>query len=452
MELKNLVGGLVGERAGLVKDDTVGTGMGGSVQLLHGTGGLFTDACRERDVINAVLAPMGIDFPAFGTSNESPIFATLTGYGAASGAEPTNACDAGPIPGTLTICDISFPLGRKAFSSDTIDVDDIIMNVCRGDTRDMMLMGGLDQFDMALDPRGITDQNKNDILNYAVKQQMYGVGRAYQRFVGQQKWLGDPSNSPTNGYTEFRGLDLMIATGYQDVNTSTPCPELDSDVKDFTGECMTTSTTDNIHTYMSQMEATLHFRAMRAGLLPASWAWVMHPQVWHELSILWPLLGQTEVAIRGQLPTGVAVNVDASSTQAATYAMRSNMSIIVNGRTYPVFIDDGIAVDTITAPATATSPMSSIYFVPTTILGNQPVTYWEHKDYRQIGPELTAPLTNMLRFWTDDGRYLWTVDQRLWCFRVHSKMEARLVMRTPQLAGRIDNVRICPLQLFDTVY
>lgn len=455
MEMQALVSGLVDKalsNRGLVKDDTVDTSMGGGVQLMHGTGGLFTDACRERQVINAVLAPTGIDFPTFGTTNESPIFSTLTGYSEATGTEPTEPCEAGPIPGTMTVCDISFPLGRKAYSSDTIDVDEVIMNACRGDTRDMMLLGGLDQMPMALDPRGITDQDKSAILNFTVKQQMYGVGRAYQRFVGQQKWTGDPSSSPTAGYHEFRGLDLMIATGYQDVNTTTACPELDSDVKDFEGECLTSSTTHNIHTYMSALEATLYFRAMRAGLLPVQWAWVMTPQVWHELTIVWPLMRQVEVAIRASVPTGAQLNVDASSTQDMTNAMRNGMSIVVNGRQYPVFVDDGIPVDTTTAPATAATPMSSIYFVPMTILGGTPVTYWEHKDYRAIGQELTAPLTQMLRFWTDDGRYLWTVDQRLWCFRVHAKMEARLIMRTPQLAGRIDNVLICPLQLFDSIY
>ena len=40
----------------------------------------------------------------------------------------------------------------------------------------------------------------------------------------------------------------------------------------------------------------------------------------------------------------------------------------------------------------------------------------------------------------------WAIENLNWCFKLKLKTEQRVVLRTPQLAGRIDNVRYTPLQ------
>jgi hypothetical protein len=69
----------------------------------------------------------------------------------------------------------------------------------------------------------------------------------------------------------------------------------------------------------------------------------------------------------------------------------------------------------------------------------------EHVDYR-AGAADVALLHGKEEFWTDRGRYSWAIDNQLWCYELVVKIEPRVVLRTPQLAGRIDNVLYEPLQ------
>jgi hypothetical protein len=135
---------------------------------------------------------------------------------------------------------------------------------------------------------------------------------------------------------------------------------------------------------------------------------------------------------------------------AASNAMQSGNYIDINGRRYPVVVDDGIheASSGIHDPNGNLLPgeyASSIYMVPLTIAGNFPVTYRQFLDYRLGGDD-----ANLLRgnatFWTDRGQYSWALEQIKWCYKLSLKTEQRVVLRTPQIAGRIDHVKYSPLQ------
>ena len=49
-------------------------------------------------------------------------------------------------------------------------------------------------------------------------------------------------------------------------------------------------------------------------------------------------------------------------------------------------------------------------------------------------------------FNTDAGMYSWTYLEKRWCYSLSLKTEQRVVLRTPQLAGVIQNVLYSPLQ------
>lgn len=424
--------------APLDKDDA--TGVVDGSQKLHGPNGLFSDAALERAVVNAVPQHIGLPLPAFPTNQTDPIYTALTGYTEVQGAEPTTKCEPGPTPGTISIANMMFTLGYKAFSSETINPDELIMRSNRGDTSDMMLLGQM------WSPSGLAESpntaaSNADVLNNAFALQMNGIGRGFARWTGRTKWTGDPTGA-TAGYAEFKGFDLLIATGFVDPVTTNPVPELDSEVMTYGLEDIVTGAND-IYQYMSHMEYVLYEKAQRAGLLPVEWVIAMAPQVFHELTRVWPTLAYTEGSVI--VPVGSTNNVDGRALYEERLRLLTAQQLIVNGRTYRVALDDGIVTDTTTLPG---SLDSSIYFIPMTILGGQyPATYWEYLDYRLIGSEIRSPITQKLRFWTDDGKYKWSVDERLGCFTVHAHMQPRLLLRTPQLAGRIDNVRITPISV-----
>jgi hypothetical protein len=128
--------------------------------------------------------------------------------------------------------------------------------------------------------------------------------------------------------------------------------------------------------------------------------------------------------------------------------MQQSMMMWLNGRRYRVITDDGIYEYDSTNDANnvpAGSFASNIYFVPLRIMGQRDVTFYEHLDYR-VGRQEIADARLQQTYWTDDGRFLWTNETQKFCFTVSGEIRPRVVLLTPQLAGRIDHVLYSPLQ------
>ena len=130
-------------------------------------------------------------------------------------------------------------------------------------------------------------------------------------------------------------------------------------------------------------------------------------------------------------------------------SMRSGMTIDVNGRQYNVLVDDGIFESNSTNDANLAAGefASTIYFVPLTVAGGLPATWREYLDYRHSFVQSNvALLNNRQDFWSDDGLFLWAIEQQKYCYKLSLKTEQRIILRTPQLAGKIQNVKYVPLQ------
>jgi hypothetical protein len=128
--------------------------------------------------------------------------------------------------------------------------------------------------------------------------------------------------------------------------------------------------------------------------------------------------------------------------------MREQMVIDVNGRRYRVCVDDGIYEQNSTNDANLAAGQyaSSLYFVPLVVRASFPVTYREFVDYRMGNVDIARMPQGTVDFWTDGGVYSWAYEGVKWCYKLSVKTEQRIVLRTPQLAGKIDNIRYEPLQ------
>ncbi len=149
------------------------------------------------------------------------------------------------------------------------------------------------------------------------------------------------------------------------------------------------------------------------------------------------------------LGTASRVVIDGRENIAQRDSMRQSMTIDVNGRSYPVILDDGIfeSDSTNNANLAAAEYASTIYFVPLTIVGNFPVTYREYLDYRDsFANANVALLQGRHDFWTDGGVYSWAIENQKWCYKLSLKTEQRIILRTPHLAGKIQNIKYVPLQ------
>lgn len=404
--------------------------------LLHGNGGLFSNSL-ERDVITAHVRPYGIGdhLPLLPSTTEDPRFGSITGFTDVIGAEPTKACADAPS-GFLKGCNLTARFGLLRRDTNTIEFDKVMLKKNRGDLTDLVLRGRL--LGMAnLAPASLNEAGVLDILT---KSEMVGAGVQSERKLVKDMWQGTIANGT------FPGLDSQIATGQMDADTRVLCPALDSDIKDFNYDNVCGSGRDIVE-YLSMLEFYLRTNAVTMGLDPAAWVIAMRPELWFELSACWPC---RYLSNRCSITSGTGVSVINDNVNVNMRdAMRNGLYIDINGNRYPVVPDVGIYERNSTNDANLKPGeyASSIYMVPLTIQGNFPVTYREYLDYRDpIANQNVALLHNMETFWTDDGIYSWYIEQDKWCYKLGLKTEQRVVLRTPQLAGKIQKVKYTPLQ------
>ncbi|MHC4748343.1 MAG: hypothetical protein ACYTFW_00580 [Planctomycetota bacterium] len=331
-------------------------------------------------------------------------------------------------------CNLTARFGRVRFDTNTIDIDDVMLRINRGDFTDLILRGQV----LGLENVAPAELDQNGILNIVTKSEMVGVGVAFERELNRQIWQG--SFAVAN---EFPGLDAQIATGQKDADTDVLCPALDSDVKNYNYNMLSAS----IVTYLSTLEWYLKHNAMTMGLDPVQWVIVMRPELWFELTAMWPCAYHT-TKCSPQVDTSSTVYIDGRENTQERDAMRNGMYIDINGSRYPVVVDTGIFEhnNVNNGNLGLGQYASTIYMVPLTITGGFPVTYREHVQFQ--GASADVALLRGLEdfFWTDGGRYSWAIENRRWCFTLAAKTEQRVILRTPQLAGRIDAVGYEPLQ------
>ncbi len=412
--------------------------------LLFGAGGIFSTPGIQPDVISAMIRPKGLlaKLPWFPSVQEQPRFASLTGFTGTTGSEPVNPCDNAPA-GYMKGCNLTAAFGRVARDTQTIEWDKVMLQLHSGVNTDLTLRGKLLGLDN-LDPSALSEA---DVLNIVTMAEMVGVGVQLERINSRLLWRGNPANNTAGGgYKEPPGLDRQIATGQVDADTNTACPALDSDVKSFL-LALVNAGNPNIVEHVSMLEFYLNYNAERMGLDPVEWVIAMTPGLWQELTEVWPCQYNTNRCASAVIGAASQVFIDGRENIAQRDAMRQGLFIDINGRRYNVVIDTGIReltnIDTAGVPAGQYA--SSIYFIPLTINGGFPVTYLEHVDYR-AGARDIALLRGTEQFWTDRGMFSWATEVNKWCYKLSAKVEWRVVLRTPQLAGRIDRVRYAPLQ------
>ncbi len=416
--------------------------------LLYGDGGLWITPGLEREIITARVKPHGImaELPLLPSVMENPIFGAITGVQGDGASPATDPCDDNPT-GFIKGCNLTAQFGRTAFDTNTIEFDKVMLQVNRGVSTDLRLLGTLiGQND--LNPSNLSDQQ---VLELVTAAEMIKVGMLFQQGTTQQMglnrqmWQGTIAGN-TAGYAQFPGLDVQIATGQVDAQTNVACPALDSDVKDFNYNNVDGSGLLDIVEYLSMLEFFLFYNAQKMGLNPVEWIIAMRPELWQELTAIWPIAYNTN---RGAsvLAGNTRMIVDGGDMIAQRDLMRENMFLEINARRYAVVTDTGIFESTNINDANvpAGSFASSIYMVPLTVTGGFPVTYMEHVDYRR-GAGDVALLRGKENFWTDSGIYSWALENNKWCYKLSAKIEMRVVLRAPQLAGRIDNVLYAPLQ------
>lgn len=418
---------------------------------LHGQGGIFGVRGLTRDVISTftqITGSLGEMLPIRSSNQQYPLFAYITGVVRSDTQEKNLICDDPEEAGQFLTCLQTTTWGRKEFKSRELEVNAVGRTINRGEFMDLNLvntplvrqMGGLMQsFFQTSDANALLGGQE-------IVTRMMEMAIAFQRWYCPIVYSGNPANNKTGGgYKEPMGLDLLIGTNKVDALTGAACVGLYSDVKDFGYRDVATTVDPSIHKTLSTMMYILETRARQNNLAPVDFRLVMRSQLWFELSRNWPIQYNTD----GANLTTAGLDVLLLQSVQQRDDMRNNLYLIINSKKYQVVLDDCISernkADAAALPTNG-SFGSDIYIVPMSARGGTLQTlYWEYFSYTENVIPQTSSLPTW--FWSDAGVFLWTMGApKLWCMDVSAKTEPRLILRTPQLAGRLTNVGYTPLQ------
>jgi len=439
------------------KAQTVGAPIG---PYVHGPGGLFGVRGLERDIISThtqILGSLGEVLPIEASPDTQPLFPFITGFLRSDQQEKNAVCDDPPQAANFKTCIQTAQFGRKEFKTRQVEVDRIGQRLNWAERTNLNIansplvnqMGGL----MAGVFPNLTGANALDLGGEMVMR-MIEVAVAFQRWFCPQVFTGNPSNnSAGGGYKEFPGLDLLISTTKLDAVSGQACPSLYSDVKDFQYRQVDSSSDPTLIKTITTMLHILRRKAMQQNLAPVDFALVMRSDLFYYITEIWPCNYLTYRCFNYD-----GANIDPvgqyNTTEAIAMknAMRDGSYLMVDNLRIPVIQDDCITEET--TADNASIPIggysSDIYVVPLSARGGTIRTlYWQYFDYRtSIGALNRASLP--MWFWSDAGTFMWSMKAPdNWCLEAIAKTEPRLILRTPQLAGRLQNIVYVPLQHTD---
>jgi len=447
MEMKDQ---LLEALVGLVAEKVTASGTP-STPYTHGPGGLFGVAGIERDLFHTRIQGAGLAtvLPVTPSVYTHPLFGYVTGYQDTTGNPPVNVCENPEIAGSEKRCLQTAPFGRYSFMTREMEINRVGQLISRGEFDDLRLLNDPIAPEMGKTIFPNISPDKQLAAGAEMLARMLELGVAFANRLGLQTWTGDPvNNTAGGGYQEFMGLNLLVGTNKVDAITGTDCPSLDADVKDFNYVNVCADVAVDIVRIITTMWRYIGHIASNTALMPAKWVFVMRTGLFWELTDCWPCAYLSSRCALGAATDNREIIIDGRENIRLRDAMRNGSYLLVDGVRVPVILDDNIPEDS--SGDHSSIPIgcfaSDIFLIPLTVRGGTPVTYWQYYDYRAgtMQAVVDGRLTN--RFWTDAGMYLWTWDTVNWCVVHEAKIEPRIILRTPQISGRINNVAYCPIQ------
>lgn len=426
-----------------------------STPYSHGPGGLFGVAGIERDIFHTRLSGSGLAWrlPFSPSVITDPYFAYITGFTDPDESNPDGVCDYPPYAGNMKTCIQTAPFGRYSYRTRELEINRVGQLINRGEFDDLRVLNDpiVGELGKSIFP-GISGSSQIS-AGAEVLHRWLEMGVKFVNKLGRQIYTGTPANNTGGGgYKEFMGLDILIGTNKVDALTDTDCPSLASDIKDFNYTKVDATNADpDIVEVITTMYRYVKHTASYTGLMPVKWVLVMRESLFFELTDVWPCRYlsyrcQSWRDTGGIDPTG---SYDSAEAIRMRDAMRNGNYLLIDGAQIEVIIDDFIVEESSndTNKIDVGCFASDIYLVPMTVMGGTQVTYWQHYDYRSGTMQAVRDGNLGQYYWTDGGVYLWHVlPPVMWCNVWAAKVEPRIILKTPHIAGRLTNVQYCPLQ------
>jgi len=402
--------------------------------MLHGPGGLLGVPGLNKQIINAMILPKGIAgrIPVMKSVNTNEIFSVFTGQLASSGSEPTGACAEWPTVGSFKTCRQTFPFGQQGRQSQVLNVKYAGQTINRGEFRDNVLLGS-PQGNLPT-PGPINWQRVFQTeYEYKIGELFSGYARDYARNV----YTGNAGTTAgSQGYIQYNGLDRQIQANKRDAITGVACAAVDSLVLDLNGASINTAG-GTIYALLANVVNNYERLAEQLGM-EVKWVISMRYGAWQMLTQIWPCIYATSGC-----PTSYGIVRTASLEEQTNMrdTLRRTRMLPIEGKEYEVVVDDTIA-ETVAAGGVVGTYQSDFYLLPLTVNG-QPSLYWEYFDMNAEAVQAANRLAPGGFFDVlDNGRFLFVrLSPTHTCVQVEIIERPRLILLTPFLAARIQNVR-----------
>lgn len=434
------------------KHDT--TGLPALNQYSHGPQGNLTWPGVDPVVFSAAMGGNSIlsQLNAVPSLYTNPTYMTITGVTADTGSEKSGVCDNAPVAGLALSCMTTSVFGRYERATTLLELNRLGQRIDRADPLDLRLVNSPITGGLPFGPLG-AEATPADVLTNETARKFWERNISFHRLLTKQVWRGNPAtgNTAGGGYKEMTGLQLLVNTGYVDAENGTACPAADSYVVNFNhGRIDLATGAANLIARMTDMYYQLKSRAQRAGVWPVRFVIAMRPQLFYQITAIWPCSYLTTNCLAASSST--PLNLDAQDVVRFRDEMRAGSYLLIDGDRIEVLQDDGIDEDDGNNSG-GNFPKgcfeTDIYFLPMSIVGGQSVLYLEYFQYNN--PSINDALGNMI-LGRVEGAFLTWPRQTNQCIQWQSKIEPRLVLRTPWLAGRIQDVVYCPIQHERDIY
>lgn len=425
------------------KHDTPGTP---TALYMHGPGGLLTYPGVDPVLFHTIMGAQSLlgQLPASPSLYTNPTYYTITGVLGDSGSEKDGVCDNAPVAGVKKACLLTSVFGRYERATPELELNRLGQLIDRADPIDLTLVGNpLVQANPVFGAGPGSTAVPADLLVNEISQKFWERAVSFHRLLSQQLWVGNPAtgNTAGGGYKELTSVPQLVNTGYVDAETGQTCPSIDSYVQNFAYGRIDLDCAGLVN-FITDMYYQVKDRAFRSGMSPVRWILVMRPQLFYHITACWPC---SYLVTNCQVTGNQRVEINGADQVRFRDEMRAGKFLMIDGERVEVILDDGIPEDTNTTNANVPSGCfgTDIFLLPMSVVGGRSVLFLEYFQYSN--PATLDALGNLV-LGKIEGAFLTWIRQTNQCVVWQSKIEPRLVLRTPWLAARLNNVVYCPIQ------
>lgn len=367
---------------------------------------------------------------------EAELIEIMTGQTAGAGNNSSDWCGDAPTAGQLKTCQQIFKYGDFAMRTrlNPLPLTGHLRNI--SDIPGEVLNSGPSENpfipEMMFNLRDTRSQLALELFNIGVE-----IGRQMELVAMNGVYTGSQSNTYRGFWHQFTGLDAQIKTGYQDQGSPAhpDCPAADSAVISFNAAINSTDANgQNIVQAAHDMYWGLRYRAEQVGMSGVNWAIVMRPEQFRAMTEVWACQYAT---YRCQSTNaGQPFVNDVLNTNALRLEMMNGQYLLIDGQAVPVVFSEGIP-----NPAIANNTYEADFYFVAFNWNGSPLLRMEYfnlanpyaREYASfVDPQNTMVLNN--------GLYLVSKSYQGSCMQYKFDARFRMIVETPFLCGRIDNV------------